>query len=298
MCIAIGIGLGTGLGVGLRSQQTASSPASQSTSSIVPSNTSPPILKNGVLNDTSLTSAVTPDGNRHLVFQDINGTLRHAQFSTTTGSWLPSIDFVFTQRRPKNHAPLAATAISSLETGPIAYPLLICFIDSTDSLTTTQYPYKESTYATLLNESIPVAHDTRSLSISRIPSSNDSEADPTSSSIVVRDEYLLFYETPTNGLALLHGLYFLTDKAVSNTNETEIVDGWAWKNASDLLYSDGLSEFEAPISAPFAASYDNQTFGFYAYFCNSKSIHNSSADPVPSWAISSIQNLSRLLDSV
>ena len=94
IAVLIVVILGVGLGIGLKEKQvinngnggsSGSTPSSNSTSTsnaTSSSNHTTPVLARGIINDTSLTSVMTLDGNRHVFLQDINGTLRHAVFSS------------------------------------------------------------------------------------------------------------------------------------------------------------------------------------------------------------------------
>ena len=58
------------------------------------SSSTAPTFTRGALNDTSLAAVLTSDGNRHLFLQDINGTLRHAVFSSVENLWLSNVDYL------------------------------------------------------------------------------------------------------------------------------------------------------------------------------------------------------------
>ena len=263
--VIVSIGLGGGLGLGLHNQQASSTSASASTAS--PSR-SP--LVNGALKDTSLASLLTADGNRHLFFQDVNGTLRRAQFSVATNSWLPSIDFILTLQQPRNHTPISAIQV------PIGMSMNIYYVDVNDTLSVVQYSNSGGNMGTLSgpgvllnlqNETIPVSSSARSLSVSRIPS-NDSNAVPSiPNSTNVQDEYLLFYENPNNSVSVMHGHYFFTESS----------DGWTWKIAGELFFSEqsGISNGSRP-SAPFSTILIDDLY-LQGNFYNSEPVNNDSS---------------------
>ena len=282
------VSISMGVGVWHHSQRSSSSSTSASTASPTASSSTPigtsspmlPPLVNGALNDTSLAAVSTSDGNRHLVFQDINGTLRHAQFSVATNDWLPTINFVVTQQQPRKSTPI--TVIEAFSIDPESgTDLNIYFVDTNNTLAATQYTTQAEASicvldsAALLNQSILVSTSAKSLSVARIPS-NDSNVVPTvPNSTIVQDEYLLFYENPTNNVSVLHGLYFLLAGLAGRNSVTadSFTDGWAWKNVSDLFYSENPSAWDGGwINAPFSATFDAIDPGFSAYFFNPESI--------------------------
>lgn len=102
--VAIAIGIGVGIGIWRHhdhGSHRSSSPNSTNATQYI-------------LNDTSLAALVLPDGDRHLFFQDNNGTIRRAIKSLTESQWTisPSLDL---GSSPKNHTPIAATVYSWTE---------------------------------------------------------------------------------------------------------------------------------------------------------------------------------------
>ena len=276
--VIVAIGLGGGLGLGLHNPQASNSSASASTVS-----PSQPPLVNGALKDTSLASTSTADGNRHVFFQDINGTLRHAQFSAATNGWLPSIDFLLTEQQPRNHTPISA--IQALPLDDRDAEINIYFVDVNDTLSAVQYsisPVGLLGAADLLNETIPVSSSARSLSVSRLLSNGSN----------IEDEYLLFYENPNNGVSVMHGQYINALKAEGG-GQKAYAYVWAWNNVSELFYLEDPDELDGSrLSAPFSVIFsdDGSLFG---NFYNSESINNHSSATCYDWHISNFSALSQ-----
>ncbi|KAM0799383.1 hypothetical protein BDR22DRAFT_910741 [Usnea florida] len=116
--VAIAVGVGVGVGT-LRHREYGSHGLSTTTNPPTPSPTAPqnhttePISTTQyILNDTSLAAIVLSDGDRHVFFQDSNGSIRHAIRSASENQWTISISLNLSSR-PKNHTPLAANGYSS-----------------------------------------------------------------------------------------------------------------------------------------------------------------------------------------
>ncbi|KAI4148403.1 MAG: hypothetical protein LQ340_005104 [Diploschistes diacapsis] len=98
LIMAIAIALGVGLGVSLtRAKSTNSSPVNTPTPGSSPigggnstgNSTSGPggVLANSIANDTSLASVETSNGSRHMFYQDGNGSVQHAVYTSSQSSW-------------------------------------------------------------------------------------------------------------------------------------------------------------------------------------------------------------------
>ncbi|MCJ1372694.1 hypothetical protein MMC20_003919 [Loxospora ochrophaea] len=107
-----GLGLGIGLGVGLKqhennhSSNSAVSPTASGTGSTGLNSTSPVALRHGVYNDSSFASVETSDRNQHVFFQDLDGSIQHAQYYR---NWSVNLGETKIQNA-RNYTPLAAIA--------------------------------------------------------------------------------------------------------------------------------------------------------------------------------------------
>ena len=96
-----------------------SQPAPSATAPQNPANTSSPQSTNAiqyVLNDTSLAAIVLPGGDRHIFFQDNNGSIRRAIRSASENLWTISQSLNLSST-PKNHTPLAAQLVQGWWSG-------------------------------------------------------------------------------------------------------------------------------------------------------------------------------------
>ena len=202
IALVIVVALGIGLGVGLRKispdnpSMSSISPPSNSTST---SNSSSLIFTRGVLNDTSLASVITFDGNRHIFLQDINGTLRHAVFSSTTNLWLPNVDYLWPHASiptPRLGTPVVATYPSDVW-GPTGISLF--YVNANSILSAVTF----DTYLGLISDSdemegtIAIKQDSRCVTAATVRrSANDG----------TRIAYtLLFIEAPSGHINFFHG---------------------------------------------------------------------------------------------
>ena len=67
-----------------------------------------------ILDDTSLAALIIPNGDRHLFFQDNNGSIRRAVRTASDEQWIIS-PYVNLSANSKKHTPLAATVYSNVE---------------------------------------------------------------------------------------------------------------------------------------------------------------------------------------
>ena len=250
LAIAVGAGLGVGLGVGLQRQHSldtlpsTDSSGQSTTTPAVPSPTSP-VLVNGAMKDTSLASVTTANNDRHLFFQDINSTLRHAIYSTSQDTWLSSVDFLITPQRPRNGTPIAVLdASAGADPG---LPVNVYFVDENNNLAAVQFP--PTMAGNLLNNSFFVFPETRSLSVVQLPSS---------------DQTFLFYESPYQNVTVLEGM------------QTGPLGGiWIWNNVSDIFNAQNFGfPSEGWFGAPFSAAID-EVGELNSFFFNPQSTYNS-----------------------
>ena len=288
-----------GLGVGLRDRQSEQG-ASFTTSLNTPMSTSassptPVPLINGALNDTSIASIQISDGSRHLFFQDINGTIRHAGCSGLTNQWLPSITFIPTPQQPRNHTPISA--IEVVETNTPNKVINIYYVDAHNALAAVQYSISGNadgstlnTTRSLLDSTFLVSTATRSLSVARLQCNLTELSAPGSGvpmqedgSLALNDQIFLFYENPEGNITVLQGLYNYT------LDGSVVHSGWTWSNVSNLLYPNGTTQ-RGWMSSPFSVwTVTRGAFGSLSgYFFNA--LQNTSLSsllpPTVHWSLS------------
>ena len=228
--VILAISLGIGLEVGLPKSRTSSQPSPNSTFS-----PSEPV--HGVFNDTSLAVIMTPDDNRHLFFQDINGSLRRTVFSQSLGTWSKNADFIQTPQQPRLRTPLSVYRMNLV-------PFILCYADINDTLVAFQYyppPILLNSPHALFDSSYLTLPSGRSLNIvplqSHVPQGpkNNSSTNRT----LILDNFLLFYSSPSNNVTVLHGS--------ENLNDT-----WTWQNVTESFHPQGPNNNS--LSSTFAAA--------------------------------------------
>ena len=231
-----------------------------STSSATPSAPSS-TLQHGILNDTSLAAVTSSDNNRHVFFQDFNGSLRHTVFDQSANSWTNEADFVSTNSPPRNHTPLAAISINSGGLGEIH----VFFVNTSNVLTAALYMLDTGLVGSRnpMNDSFAVATKSRSLSMTPMPLSQTGTS----------AEAVMTYEAPGGNITALRG-YF--SPGSSTTTQ------WLWQNVSDAVYS-SFNGTGTSLSAPIGstASYTpGPGLSFYFTFFNSEALSDIKASPL------------------
>ena len=261
--IFVGIlSISIGLSVGIPTRSSSSSSSSSSS-----------VLDHGAMNDTSLSAIQDADGNRHVFFQDLNGTLCHVLFSRATNRWAETVDFIPVERQPRNLTPISVvTARTSL----IATYFNIFYIDTANTIAAFQYAANQSLLLTqypLINSTFSTLPDTRSLSILEMNTSTESELELNGTSTVIMTtciQYLLVYQRPTKEITVLNGFGF---NFSSGDFGDYSVSSWNWNNAS--THSKGLHvEGFGPSGGPFSLTKDPSVSSiqpYFAYFHNSQS---------------------------
>ena len=259
----VAIALGVGLGIGLK-RDPASSPSDSTASSPLvsplptissPSATSTPTLKHGILNDTSLAAVTSLDGNRHVIFQDFNGSLRHTVYDQAPSSWINEADFVSAGSIPRNNTPLAAININGGGSGEIH----VFSINTAGIVTATLYFLDDDLVGSPnpMNSTFLAATSSRTLSISSMPSSENGTV----------AEAILLYEAPSGNITTLRG-YF------SPGSSTDV--GWLWYNASEIIYS-SFDNTGTWLSPPIGSTCSSIVY--FAFF-NPNAISNTTASPL------------------
>ena len=227
----LALALGIGLGVGLRNKLNASESQSNPGPPQQPnsSNTSSPTPGTSILPDTSVGALVTSGLNRRVFFQDTSGDLRHIVFDNNKSSWSSTAEVFLT-----NPSPRAKTPIAVLDVFDTAEEIHVFYIDNQNLPRATS---SSQGLNNLVNDSFPVAPDSRMLSVSPLISTQ----------MNISIEAALFYEAPSGGIVALHG-YYSHESANANL-------GWNWQNVTGtldkLLDSHSLN---VDLGAPFGSS--------------------------------------------
>ena len=189
-----------------------------------------------ILNDSSFAATTTPDGSRHVFYQDSSFNLRRAVYSDATRSWSTSTSQIIpnaTDARPKT--PLSAS-ITNTRTDTSQLTLL--YISKSNHLVVTSFAHGVwSDQTTYYNVSQFLSSTTsRSLSLFQVPSTNGS------------DELLLFFENSEGNVTGLRGTH----------NELPFFDPASWYSWDDIT---NALQPEPPyppatLSPPFSAGLD------------------------------------------
>ena len=265
LLVVTGLGLGLGLGLTqgksnhpleplttLRPQTTSYVPTSSSLYSSRASETPLPVLKQRILDDTSIGAVALPNGNRWLFFQDITGAIRHATFSAKAGVWQSSIKLEIISDA-KNHTPLAVTNIyspdvsnrltkllSGMRLNPLQTLELIYVSTKSSTLRSVSFYHgsiqKTDLYVHLELPDIKVAPNSRRLSAVAVSPNTDVPG------------ILLFYENPTRKLNIMYGFDDL------NAN----LKPWRWRNLTHQISSLILDAWRGyQITAPCCAHWED-----------------------------------------
>ena len=289
IALAIAIGVGVGVPISRRNQSTVSSmsPSTTASSPSIATTSSPSTatstagptatperLTNGALNDTSLASVLTSDGNRHLFFQDINGTLRHALYSAATNGWHTNVDFLSTSPAPRHGTPIAvleARSIPDLEVSSGA-TINVYYVSTENTLAGFQYTDTEGLPLApdqVLNLTSPVAPTAKSLTIARFLSWNITNSVPTIGTTTEVDEAFLAYENPWGNVSILRGVDHLVD------DHNDIFEGWHWENVSESFFPrNSTLAYGGWLSAPFTFYADQ--YNLIGYYFNPTSASSQS----------------------
>ena len=216
----------------------------------------PEMLTNGAIKESSIATVLATDGSRHLFFQDINGSLRHAIYSQAINSWLASVDFIITDSRPRNHTPIAALPTENAFGADGFYLFFVNTDDIAVSQEWSMMYLNQITFDPLKGTFWNVAPATRSISVTRLLSNVSEFRDipPPDPGIVMTDEALLFFEAPNGNLTVFYGIIsFWYDKHITTTS------GWSWRNVTDEFHAASIGsglglKGSDWIAAPFATA--------------------------------------------
>ena len=240
LAVVLAIALGVGLGVGMtNSKSTAlgspSSPTSDDSS--LPSTPS----NHSILNDTSLAAVTTVDHNKHLFFQDVNGSLRYTVYDAGSNSWISGANYVPTSSLPRSLTPLAATEIYSLNKAASDYTagqsyIHLFYVDK-DNILTAAVVYTSTSSQNLpvpMNNTYSVAPGSRNLKVSplQVPSNQGFFA-----------EAMLTYESSASNITTLRGHFQGSSGAPQ----------WQWTDVTTSV-SSTLTQYGISLSTPFTTS--------------------------------------------
>ena len=275
LIVIIAIALGVGLGVGIPAHRLASGSPSGSGPNL-------PQPTHGALNGTSLAAiSTTPNNNRYLLFQDINGTIRYAEFSQTLDAWSDDVKFVLTDRQPKLHTPLAVEATAG---SPPAPYVNIVYVDTNDTLAMISYSLdatqKPASPSSLINDSFAVSTDSQSLALMRLHwHVNAPEQSMRSNQTQLWQEWLLIYSSPSNNITFLYGSTYI-DSANSTT--------WEWQNISQPFYAQ--SNPKGWLSEPFYGGFGSSPNISGGFFFNPQFEWDSDTYPFTGLTISNLSS--------
>ena len=233
-----------------------------------PSVSPSPASKGAILNDTSLASVITGEGNRHIFFQDTNGNIRHNVFvasSPAGSSWETEADHVFTDVLPKNQTPIAALSPSS---SPVLTQIFVFFISTENLLAAVTYSSDPNLVdsTNLMNNSFPVAAGSRTLSITPVEVDRKDTFDYSA---------LLFFEAVNGNITILQGAY--------NSTSMQPNDAWQWQNISEIIYAP-LRGTGTWLSPPLGATCDSTLVApmcsLRIKFFNTQALSNLTAMPL------------------
>ena len=263
------VALGAGLGVGLRhNNDSSTAPPTSSASSTVtgssPSATTTP-AKDGILNDTSLTALVTPEGDRHVFFQSNNGSFRHIAYNPLASGWPSGADFINATPPPRNNTPLAAIVV-----GSEPYAIHIFYIDTNNYLSAYFYNLNGEDTSDVnlspMNQSFLTAADTRSLSVSSLVTNSSTTS-----------EAVLEYQASNGNVTTLAGIY----------TPISIASQWLWYDISEIV-SETLTGTDAWLSSPIASYSSHENIpevgllnqAVYLTYFNPNALYNTTASPL------------------
>ena len=199
-------------------------------------------LSHGVFNDSSFAAVTTPDGTRHVFFQDVNGTIRQLQYSITSHTWLTSLSFVIPNTTDaKQSTPIAAIILE--ESNDISTPILLFYISQNSRIAATMFNYENSqsweNASTFFNISqYTTAPSSKSLSITQVPDTNSSS------------QLLLWFESRNGGVIGLLGSHA---NVLTPFRPTILDSFWSWADVSSALKAQ-IPVPDVEISAPFSVT--------------------------------------------
>ena len=133
LLIILIVALSVGLGVGLTKRSGNNDLVNlSSTASLSPASPSsaptaaPVVLQHGILNDSSFAALATPNSDRYIFFQDLNGTIRYAIYAQSSSTWVTNIDLVVATDA-KNNTPLTTLSTTNPSVGNLSAQTTVSF---------------------------------------------------------------------------------------------------------------------------------------------------------------------------
>ncbi|MCJ1261726.1 hypothetical protein MMC22_001592, partial [Lobaria immixta] len=131
-----------------------------------------PLAKHGILNDSSLAALSLPNGDRRLFYQEPNGRIKQAAYSSSSKEW-PSTSISVVASDARNNTPLAAMNLVS--TGdPLALEIYLFYVSTNGSLAIASFArgaWAPIGHASGISQFV-AGTDSRSLSATQIPDSD------------------------------------------------------------------------------------------------------------------------------
>ena len=245
LTIVLAICLGVGLGVGLTKNAndgqatggTPTSPPGPTQSSIDSNNGTSGGLtptQHGVLNDTSLAACVSFDENKHVFFQDLNGSIRHA-ISSSPNSWPSAVEFLPISPQPRNNTPLDVYLINTPNQSKPS--MSVFYLSEGNSLQAMIYTPGSPPVLGNLNMSefgIPPAG--RILSVSRVITNNTG----------FDNNALLFYENSSSNITGHYGSFVPDNGGIS------LPGTWTWSTLFPALTNPIITTSNGWLGPPIA----------------------------------------------
>ena len=222
----------------------------------MPSNSTPSTFTRGAVNDTSLAAVTTPDGNRHVFLQAINGTLRHAVFSSVENLWLSNVDYLIPLEPvspPRLGTPISAT----YPAGQNPSYILIYYVNIKNSLSAINYSILSVgiQYGDAFNGSVAITPGSRCLTAAAVEGrANDG-----------LPIAFLFFQAPSGNITFLYGRFMREE--------------WEWQTMSEVLDTalrEALDDEKTSLGCPCTSSKSSPAI-VQATFFNPEFLANASA---------------------
>ena len=241
LAICLGVGLGIGLTKNANDGQatggtptTPSAPLQSSTGSNNGTSGGPTTTQHGVLNGTSLAACVSFNGDKHVFFQDLNGSIRHA-ISSDPNAWSSTIDFLPISPQPQNNTPLDVYLINTPSQSKPS--MSIFYLSEGNSLQAMTYtPGSPPILGNSNTTEFGIPPAGRTLSVSRVITNNTG----------FDNNALLFYETSSGNITGHYGS-FVPDEGGSSVSGT-----WTWSTLISTLTNPDITKRNGWLGPPIA----------------------------------------------
>ena len=273
LVVAMVIALSVGLSVGLKKNQPApiGTDTLNSTLPLTPSTN----FTRGVLSNTSLSTVTTFGTSRDVFFQDINGTLRHATFSSKNG-WRSNVDYLLPAAPIP--PPRLGTPIATTYPATTSNLILVFYANVNNSLSAISYDIDSSSVigTDVFNGSITIAPNSRCLS---------SAAAWTNATQPVVFSVVLF-ESVQGNIFLLYGKNTL-GSVWEWQDMTSALDAFPWRrpgeDAASLACPCTINSIALPQTTSSTSSISS--YAIQATFFNPQFLSNTSSSPIISFYV-------------